>query len=304
MSVWQVKAAKDSIKAALPFQRHLRRAKRLVSPHQTNPDNNFHLLFDCLSQVATLERLAIEIGGKTIVEVGTGWIPLLPIIYRLYGADRIITVDQERLMDSVQIQDAVKFVHENIGNLVDQLHVRPPRDFECIPAPDLSPSDFLTRASIDYKAPFDFLGLPADTADVIVSRDVLEHIPEATLVKIANHSYEVLRPGGVICHTIDMSDHWEHGDKSISKVNFLQYDGVWWKLAGKNPQNHQNRLRRYEYLEIFRQAGFEIIEADGLPDPASSKNLTHMRLCDRYRSTPLEELAILSTTIVAQRPVT
>ena len=302
MTAWQVKAAKDSLKAVLPFQGYLRRAKRSVSPYASNPDRNRHLLGDSLRQIAALRGLGIDVTGRAVVEIGSGWVPILPLIYRLFGAARVVTVDQERLIDSAQIVQTVKFIHDNIGAVSHKLNFPAPPLPGSLTSPAVPLEEFFLRARIEYKAPFNFLELQRNSADMVVSRDVLEHIPEAILTRIVNHSFDMLRPGGIACHTIDMSDHWQHVDSSIPKVNFLQYNGMWWKIAGMNSQNFQNRLRRFEYVDIFRNAGFEIIDMSGAADVSALEALGGMRLCARYASVAKEELAILSTTIIARRP--
>jgi hypothetical protein len=98
-----------------------------------------------------------------------------------------------------------------------------------------------------------------------------------------------------------MSDHWEHGDKSISRVNFLTYDGLLWKLACLNVQNYQNRLRQFEYLSLLRQHNFEILTATGVPNPTARNDLASASINPRYRGVSPDELAILDTTIVARK---
>jgi hypothetical protein len=134
----------------------------------------------------------------------------------------------------------------------------------------------------------------------VVSRGVLEHIPETVLEHIIRHSASVLTPDGYACHTIDLSDHWEHCDKSISRVNFLQYDGLAWKFAGLNPQNFQNRLRRFEYVDLLARNNFKILSASGDPHQGALKALETLPLCVRYRNVPHHELAVMGAQIIAQ----
>ena len=60
-------------------------------------------------------------------------------------------------------------------------------------------------------------------------------------------------------HTVDNSDHWERVDKSISKVNLLQYSDFVFRLTWLNSQNYQNRMRHPEYVTLARKAGFSVI---------------------------------------------
>ena len=48
-------------------------------------------------------------------------------------------------------------------------------------------------------------------------------------------------------------------DKSISSINFLQYDEKTWNRLAGNSIMYHNRLRLQEYIDIFVDAGLEII---------------------------------------------
>ena len=95
-----------------------------------------------------------------------------------------------------------------------------------------------------------------------------------------------------MCHTIDMSDHFEHQDKSISRVNFLQYRPWIWKLACLEPQLFQNRLRRFEYENMLLEEGYEIRLMTGDADADAMAALGRMNVCARYGDVPVEELAM------------
>ena len=84
-----------------------------------------------------------------------------------------------------------------------------------------------------------------------------------------------------MCHVIDMSDHFEHHDKSISRVNFLKYGDSAWSVTGWNAQNYQNRPRHHEFIALFRRAGFEILRELAEPDPLALAALKNMRVCAR-----------------------
>lgn len=300
---WQRKAAADALKSLLPFQDTFRRIKRGIKPYATNPLNDEHLLGDAVRQIAALRRLGVSLKDRTAVELGTGWKPILSFAYRIFGASNVITVDLERLLDLRQFLEAYQYIKQNLDRTLTKVReeLQPP-DLAQIKTDLPTLQGSLKASRIDYLAPYNFLSLPEKSADLIFSRTVLEHIPEKQLNNIFAHSFHVLKPGGIMCHTIDMSDHWEHADKRISKVNFLQYDGWAWSLTGMNPQNYQNRLRRYEYVAMIKRSGFEILLASGSPHPATLAALEGLHLIDRYRDVSFEELAVVDTTIVAYKP--
>jgi SAM-dependent methyltransferase len=294
MARWHLKLARDTAKSLIPVQPSLRRLKRRLLPYNTNPRNDEGLLADCRNQILVLNELGISIRGSDVVEIGSGWTPVLPLVYHMAGARHVTTVDQERLIDRDTMLGAIELIRSN-WQLFEDFGWAPP-------SPDITLGAMLHRHSISYLAPGNFGDLPLLSADLIVSRAVFEHIPPQSLDRITEHSRRVLRQGGYVCHSIDMSDHWEHGDKSISRVNFLRYNDKIWSLTGLNGQCYQNRMRRFEYLQKFREHGFTIVRVDGAPDPSALSALKTMPICTQYVQVPHEELAVVSTMIVARCP--
>jgi SAM-dependent methyltransferase len=298
MQTWQGKAVRDGLKSFIPLQETLRTVVRRLRPYRTDPRNDGSLVVDALNQVRLLQSLGVAISGADVVELGTGWKPFLPLLYSRCGAARVTTVDQERLMDAATFRHGLGLLARYRAELADLEGCTPWWDDD---GRAQSLAELTAAHRIDYRAPADIRDLPTASADLLVSRDVLEHIPEHLLEDMARHWRRVLRPGGRMCHTIDLSDHWEHLDKSISRVNFLQYAGGWWNLTGLNAQNFQNRLRRFEYVRMFQASGFEVQVSTGYADRKAAAALGGLRLCPRYRGVAPGELAVLSTTIVAVR---
>jgi SAM-dependent methyltransferase len=113
---------------------------------------------------------------------------------------------------------------------------------------------------IDYKAPFDAANtmLPDNTFEACISTNTLEHIPVESIKLIFKEIYRVLKPAGVVSAKIDYSDHYAHTDKTISLLNFLKFTDKQWKKHN-HKCHYLNRLRHYDYLNIFRECGFEIV---------------------------------------------
>jgi hypothetical protein len=91
----------------------------------------------------------------------------------------------------------------------------------------------------------------------------LEHIPRDSIIGIFTELKRIVRPGGLISAVIDYSDHYAHTDGSISLLNFLRLSGR--EFDKYNHRVHfQNRLRHYDYEEIFAGLGFEILRNEPL----------------------------------------
>lgn len=64
---------------------------------------------------------------------------------------------------------------------------------------------------------------------------------------------------GITTHSIDYSDHFARSDASLSRLNFLRYSDAEWRRFSSRKQ-YVNRLRHSDYLRMFREAGFKIVE--------------------------------------------
>jgi SAM-dependent methyltransferase len=252
-------------------------------------------MFDAV-ELAALARPA----GKIVLEFGSGWNPVLPLIFRLAGATRVVLTDQERLLDRALVLQAIDAVGAEWSGIRDALGL-PDEALDVLQVDRaLSLPDLLTALGLSYAAPFDPAAIPAGSIDIVVSRAVLEHVPEYVLARILQNFRRILAPGGLMLHRIDMSDHWEHDDKSISRVNFLRYSDAVWRFTELSWGNVQNRLRRADYVKMFERAGLRDVTATGEPHGPSLTALRSLQVAPRFRGMPHQELAIIETTVSAR----
>ena len=116
---------------------------------------------------------------------------------------------------------------------------------------------------IEYRAPFDAscTNFADASIDACISTNTLEHIPKINIIKIFNELHRILKTEGIISVKIDYSDHYAHTDPSISSLNYLKYSDKEWRKYNHNC-HYQNRLRHYDYLEIFHSCGFVALEEE------------------------------------------
>jgi SAM-dependent methyltransferase len=154
--------------------------------------------------------------------------------------------------------------------------------------------------SYDYLVPWNPRDLADASVDVVISRTVLEHIPVDALESYMPEFARILRPGGMMCHLIDNSDHWEHHDKQLSRLHFLRYeDGLFWRMLCV--RRSQNRLRHSDYMKLFERHGFAPLFVEAEPDARSIEDLKSLPLASRFRGRDEADLAILTSTVVLRR---
>ena len=214
---------------------------------------------------------AIKYGQKieraNILEVGTGRRINLAITFWLLGVDSIVSVDLNPYLKWELIDRDLDYIKANNSSIkaLFPLDIRP-SDFEDrwkkLLKIESARKELIALINFKYIAPGDAskLSIESNSLDFHVSNSVLEHIPAEILIKILQEGQRVIKPSGFLIHQIHLGDHRATGDNTITSIDFLKYDEISWnKLAGNRFMYH-NRLRLQEYLNLFQDAGLEIID--------------------------------------------
>jgi SAM-dependent methyltransferase len=243
---------------------------------------------------------AVPSAEATFYEFGAGWDLAIPVAYASLGVGRQVLVD-------IRPSARVELVNDSLASyerLGGELEGVAGRELRPLGGPISRLEELEDRFGIRYLAPCDArgTGLPAESIDFVSSTDTCEHIPGAELAEIFRECYRLLRPGGAFSCRIDLQDHYAYFDPSLSKYNFLRYSDRAWSLVN-SPLHHQNRLRSPEYLQLVRDAGFELaVEKPSGPSEAGLKELESLPLAPRFRRYPPEELGVTVLSFVAVRP--
>ncbi len=302
---WQTKLLKNSLVGILPLsiQENLRKIKRKFLPHDVNLD--LWTLQQGLHQVEMLRTTGYEPFGKDYLELGTGWSPVIPIIFALAGCKSLTLIDSQRLMDNHTFHVTCKQLADHTQD-ISQI-IRIPADTieqKLVRLSTLSLEASLKELNCNYLAPNDFLknDFPDSSFDIITSRAVMEHVPPKFVKEIYAEFKRILRYKGAMCHIIDNSDHWEHHDKSISRLNFLKFSQRTFDIfSSMNPLDYQNRLRHSQYKKIIESSGLNIIHDESIPDELTLSSLNILDFHDSFRTFATDDLAILTSYIVVAK---
>lgn len=263
---WKLKALIQNMIAHLPrtasyatyywLQRHFSELKR------TDPID--HLMV-AVEICRIIEKLGKSPVGKTFLEVGTGRTILLPLGFWLAGAERIITVDLNPYLKEELVKFDIDYIGKNhvvIEQLFDgRLDNKRFADLVTFVSRAWRLKDVLAFLNVEYVAPADAsrLLIPSKSIDFHASNTVFEHIPAKTILAILEEGNRVVKADGLFIHRIDLSDHFSHSDKSISKINFLQYsDNEWDRISG-NRYSYMNRLRLDDLVDLFERANQKVL---------------------------------------------
>ena len=120
--------------------------------------------------------------------------------------------------------------------------------------------DLKNILNIKYYAPINIIDLnEKEKFDAIISTNVIEHISKKHFEIILEKLRKIVKNDGILSFLVDYSDHYSHTDKNISSTNFLKYSEVEFKKYN-TPLLFQNRLRHYDYIDIFKNKKFKILK--------------------------------------------
>jgi SAM-dependent methyltransferase len=100
--------------------------------------------------------------------------------------------------------------------------------------------------------------MAGESVDVIWSNDVFEHFryPRAMI----RECHRVLRPGGTMVCRVDVRDHYQSDERKFS--DNLRYPTWLWNAMTWNRSAFTNRLRYSEWLALFEEVGFNVLEKE------------------------------------------
>ncbi len=239
-----------------------------------------------------------------VLELGTGWYPIVPIGLALAGADGVTTLDVSSLTDAHRTRRTLELyaVWLDSGKLASALpgidSARAERALSAAREPrSASAGDLLARVGVralvgDGRA----TGLPDGAIELVVSNNTFEHIPPAVLQAIMAELRRVASRGAVMDHFIDISDHYAHFDRSISEFNYLRYPPGAWRLFNNRLQ-YQSRLRASDYRRLVADAGFTVVGEEA--QRGAAEELARIPLAPQFRQYAQEDLLVLRTWITA-----
>jgi len=202
----------------------------------------------------------LSIRDQPVIELGTGWYPVVPVALYLCGFSSITSVDLVQHMNAEGLRDvALRFIDLNdrqtLGELLPHYEaerIERLRQVVADTSRPATPADVgLTLMTGDASR----LPLPDSYAGFIVSNSVLEHIYPDVLKPILVEFHRLMRPDGCMSHAIDLSDHFSHLAGNLTPYNFLRFSDRIWRMIDNHIQA-QNRLRLDDYRALFDQTGW------------------------------------------------
>ena len=307
MARWMLKAAVQGSIALLPrsqlwnylLQKHITRSidlneARLRSKLELYARRHIENSFDCRARGT--DRL-------NVLELGTGWYPILPIAFYLCGASKIWTIDKQPLLRPENVKRTVRLFadiarREDLSAILP--HIQKDRidvllslddDANLMSTPDLL-ANLNIHACVQDASRTE---LEPGSVDFVFSNGVLNEIPEQILLAILTE-FRRVAPNATMSHYINLMEPFAVFDPSLSSFHFLQYSDTAWKLLNNSLHCH-NRLRISDYRRIHESAGFRILSEQN--ERGSQEELDKVHLADKFQRYSRDDLLVLYSWIVS-----
>lgn len=241
----------------------------------------------------------------TIVELGTGWYPTVPVALFLCGASEIWTFDIVKLLKRKRLKLLLEYFcdFDERGVLVAKLPwVQKERVQRLRQAladfPQKTPHEVLEQLNIhalirDART----TGLAPASVDFFFSTAVLGHIPREVIDGIFREFKRIAKPRAIMSHFIGMKDQFSFFDHSLSSFNFLRYSDARWKQLD-SPLIPQNRLRISDYRRLINETGWRIVRESN--ENGSIQELESVPLAQEFQSYSRADLLVLFTWLSAE----
>jgi hypothetical protein len=306
---WRLKGAIQKLLGHVPGGDRIHYALQRRAGGLANFDRECDIkVDDWRLMIGHLRTAGISLAGSTFLEMGTGWYPTFPICLYLAGAARVHTVDLTRHLDPELTTRLVERLVRHTSLIAHESGR--PEDAVWVAATSLVTAlcsgisvEAATGGVFDYRAPADAsaTGLPANSVDVVFSNSVLEHVPGPVIEACFTDAMRIIRPGGIVFHSVNCGDHYAYADRSINQLHYLQYSETAWR-KWNNRFLYQNRLRAIDFVEMAQRAGFTIEIDTSRASPERLKQLDAITVDPSFARYTHEQLAITSIDFVGRKP--
>lgn len=239
-----------------------------------------------------------------VLELGTGWYPVIPIAFYLCGASKIWTIDKQLLLTTENVKKTVQlfvdFVRrQELQALLPQFQADRVGALVCVSeeCATLPPGEMLAKLNIDVLLrDARRMGLEECSVDFFFSNSVLQEIPEQILSAIFAEFRRLASPTGTMSHYINMVEPYACDDPHLTPFHFLQYSDTAWKWLN-NSLHYHNRLRIPDYRKVHELAGFRITDEHN--EQGTQEDLNKVRLAEKFERYSHNDLLVLRSWIVS-----
>jgi hypothetical protein len=308
---WRIKGVVQGLLSRLPSGEVLNDGLQRLAGGRVDEARHIDTKFegDWLVLMRVLRELKFDVRDETLLEVGTGWLPVLPLSFALGGARRVHSFDLNRHLNRRAVPSVLKRLGLHLTALADacgqteaEVRERHARFSAAAELPDAG-LRILELAGIQYHAPADATrtGLPDQSVSLVFSNSVLEHVGESVLGPMMAETKRLLTPQGVALHSVNCGDHYAYFDRSITPLNYLRFTQRQWQRWNNNLL-YQNRLRASDFPAAARQHGLKVVHQIQTERQDLLAKIPLDQIAPEFRHYDATDLSCTSVTFAAQLP--
>ncbi|MFN0185172.1 MAG: class I SAM-dependent methyltransferase [Aquabacterium sp.] len=253
-----------------------------------------------------LHDAGISVAGRSVLEIGTGWLPVFPVCFLLAGAREVHTFDLRRHMRDDARATVLTHIEPLLGEIAQGSgEPEPVVRGRWQALRQQASTGAATDLGIRYHAPADAsaTGLPDGSVDLIVSNSVLEHVSPTVLHPLMRESARLIGESGHVLHSVNCGDHYAYFDRRISPIHYLRFSNADWR-RWNNDILYQNRLRPSDFIQAARSSGLEILHDIQTVRHALMQQSPPPVIAEAFRHYSEEDLCTTSVTFLARLPKT
>jgi hypothetical protein len=306
---WRIKGVLQGLLSKLPAGEVLNDGLQLLAGGRADQGRHIDMKFegDWLVLMRVLRELKFDLHGQTVMEVGTGWLPVLPLCFALGGAKRVHTFDLNRHLKRSAVPGVLKRLGSHLGALA-QASGQSEADVRERHALLSSAGEgrdagmrILELAGIDYRAPADATrtGLADQSVSLVYSNSVLEHVGTSVLGPMMSETKRLLTPHGLALHSVNCGDHYAYFDRSITPLNYLRFTDSQWQ-RWNNKMLYQNRLRPSDFTAAATSQGLSVVHQIQTERRELLARIPPDQIAPEFRHYDAQDLCSTSVTFAAR----
>lgn len=304
---WRVKALVQGTLSRLPMGESVNDWLQRLAGGRKDMDQHIRskVRDDWLVHMENLRSLSFSVQGRDMMEIGSGWLPVMPLCFALAGVRRCYTLDLNRHLRPEAVVQALRGLEPYLAEIagaagIPEATVRERWSAWLVLGDG---QKILNSAGIEYRAPADATrcGLPDGSLGLVFSNSVLEHVPAEILSALMVEAVRVLAPDGLALHCVNCGDHYAYFDRNITPIHYLRFSEREWR-RWNNDILFQNRLRPVDFIESAQHAGLEVVLNRFRPRPELLHALPGMPIAPEFQRYSPEQLCATSIDFAA-RPV-
>lgn len=312
---WRVKVAVQNVIGLVPgslgFSLNEWLAGKLKGSVEQRIDlrGRLGLTFDALRVLR--DKCGVSLEGAAVLELGTGWHGIDPLVFFLLGAKSIVTVDHHEHLSLGAIRaKAAMLAEKDILLSLEEfgrasvIRARIAQLMQLCEA-DVDLRTFLAHLNARYEirkscSVLD-LNIRPKSIDVFYSSSVLQRIPEADLRRnVSFIAQQLLSERAVVFHLTDQRDVNSLNDPSLWHLDYLRFEEPFFRYFVSGRFNTQNRLREADFVEIFQSTGIRVEYIKSVRSAKDIVRLRSVKLGRRFAAYPIEELATYHSHIAGR----